>query len=149
MIPGEKSLVETVRALAGELGDQVADAREIRLLCTRGHYVIDLAVMRLSDGLVLTAPLDGLNEQDFPSGFREFVAAARRRPPRGTPGLLKQSENRIGVYARGELEIVCPREKKCDPRRGRGYKGSFEYYSFSAEVGAAAAQGHAEYQLTN
>ena len=146
--PAGRPFVETVRELSGELAGQVADAGKIRLLCPRGHFVIDLAVITLSDGLVLTAPLDGIDEHDFALGFSEIVAGARLRPPRRASGILRQSGDRIGTYDRGELSVACPR-KKCDSRRGRSYSGSFDYYSFSAEVGTSAEMGHTEHRLTD
>ncbi|MGV0993429.1 MAG: hypothetical protein ACOYB7_14375 [Mycobacterium sp.] len=145
--PEGRTLVDTVRELAGELADQVTDARKIRLLCPRGHFITDLAVVNLG-GLVLTSPLAGLDHEGFASELAEIVASARLRPPRATPGMIRQSDNRIGVYDRAEVTVLCPR-KNCDARRSRSYSGSFEYYSFSADVGASAAKGHAEYWLTN
>ena len=140
-----RPLVDTVRERAGDLAEQVADARKVRLRCPRGHLIINLVVVKLSDGLVLTCPLNGLSESDFAEGLSDTVAGARLRPPRGTPGMIRQSDDRIGVYTRGELVISCPRAK-CS------YSGSFEYYSFSADVGASAERAsnrHAEHWLTD
>lgn len=138
--PEGRALIDTVRELAGELADQVTDARQIRLLCPRGHFITDLAVVNLG-GLVLTSPLAGLNHEGFASELAEIVASAQLRPPRATPGMIRQSDDRVGVYDRAEVTVVCPR-KKC------AYNGSFEYYSFSVEVGASADR-HAEHRLTN
>lgn len=141
------ALLETVRLAAGALAADIADARKVRVLCPRGHHIVDLVVITLRDGLVLTAPLSALDCAEFAGDLAALADAAPHRAPRGKRGLAKQSGSRIGVHTRGEVVLECPRSK-CDPRRNRAYRGAFDYYSLSADIGAAAYR-HAEYQLTN
>ncbi|WP_422747995.1 hypothetical protein ACN27E_07840 [Mycobacterium sp. WMMD1722] len=117
-------------------------AWEMRLLCTKGHFIQAVAVINLDDHLVLLSPLDKNRQFDPEEPIYDLIEAALRRPPRGTAGLLKQTSDRIGTYHRVELVLECPR-KRCS------YSGSFEYFGLAADLGTAAASGHAEYQLTN
>lgn len=125
------SLVETVRAAAGGLAADVVDAAEVRVLCPRGHCIAELAVIRLRGGLVLTSALDAPGRAEFAAELAELAQAAPLRPPRGTPGWVRQSGERLGVHTRGDVVLACP-HKRC------AYRGSFEYYGFSADVGATA-----------
>lgn len=133
-------ITEKVRALLAE-EHTVTTAWKMRLRCPRGHLVLNVAVVALDDGLVLTCPLAGLDKPEFVSEFTEIVDSARRRPPRGTQGWIRKSGNKIGPYSRHELVIDCPREK-CS------YSGDFEYYSLSDQVHETAKAGHAEHHLT-
>ena len=140
--PEDRPFVETVRDRVGELASQVTEAQKIRLLCPQRHFVFNLAVIKLSDGLVLTEVMDSLNHHDFALHFSKVVADSRLRAPRGSSEWIRQTGDRIGFYKRVKLDVECP-HKKC------AYTGSFDYYSFSAEVGATADRRHAEHQLTN
>lgn len=137
----------TVVTLTGKVQGLLADEHQVkaawkmRLRCPRGHLVLNLAVVEL-EGLFLTCPLAGLDKPDFRSEFAEIVDSARLRPPRATQGWIRQSDNKIGVYSRQEMTVQCPREK-CS------YSGKFEYFGLSAEVGAVAKSGRAEYHLTD
>ena len=135
------TITEKVQGLLAD-EHRVAAAWKMRLRCPRGHLVLNFAVVELDDGLVLTCPLSGLDKPGFRSEFAEIVDSARLRPPRATQGWIRHSDNKIGVYSRQEVTVQCPREK-CS------YIGAFEYFSLSAEVGAAAKSGHAEYHLTD
>lgn len=127
---------------------------EVRLLCPRGHFCVDLAIIELRDDLALACPVDSLAEPEFVSEFSEIVSAARLRPLRGKSGWLRQSGNRVGAYSRVETVVECAK-KRCDSRRGRSYSGTFEYFALAnlvrSSTAAAARRGESpiEYQLTD
>jgi hypothetical protein len=126
---------------------------KVRLLCPRGHFCIDLAVIELRDDLVMLCPVEGLAKPEFVSEFSEIANAAQSRPARGTSGWIRQSGNRVGVHSRAETVVECSK-KRCDSRRGRSYTGTFEYFALADEVRlattAAARRGVTpiEYRLT-
>lgn len=160
MTADRRPLQDTVKQLLGAVSglpegidlDGVRSWR-VRLLCPRGHFCTDLAVIELRDDLVLACPVDSLTKPEFVSEFSEIANAAKARPARGTSGWIRQSGNRVGVHSRVETVVECAK-KRCDSRRGRSYSGTFEYFAFAAEVrsatAAAARRGviPVEYQLT-
>lgn len=137
------TLTERVKGLLADEGHQVSAAWKVRLQCLpHGHFALDLAVIQLDDGLFLTCPLAGLDSPAFASEFAELVDNAQRRAPRETRGHIRQSGDKIGLYGRHQVTVQCA-SRKCS------YRGEFEYYSLSADVGAAAARGHDRYRLTD
>lgn len=129
-----------VSKLAIDIGD--VRAWEVRLLCTKGHFIQAVAVIELNADLVLLSPLDKDRRFDPQEPLYDFIEAGLRRPPRDTEGWLKQTRNRVGTYSRVELVLECPR-KHC------AYSGSFEYFGLANDLRTVAASGHAEHQLTN
>lgn len=115
---------------------------EIRLLCPRGHFCVDLAAVELRDDLVLSFPLGkGQLADDAPDYVLNLVKSGVVRAPRGAPGWIKQSGNRVGAYSRAETIVECGK-KRCS------YSGAFEYFALAGQLRSAAVGGHSEYRLT-
>ena len=120
---------------------------EVRLLCPRGHFCLNLLVVDLLEGLALLQPLDKDREPVGVDAIGEIVRNGLTRPPRGTKGWVRKSGNRIGVYGRAELEVECG-NKRCDTRRSRHYSGSFEYFAVANEICShVKSTGAREYRL--
>lgn len=137
--------------LVSELGIDTSQVSvwAIRLLCPRGHFITNVAVIELRSDLVLLSPLDKDGQFDPDEPISDFIEIGLSRAPRGVAaGTIRQRGNNIGVYSRAEVALSCPREK-CDRRRGRSYSGSFDYFGLAADIRSAAKAGHDEYQLTN
>jgi hypothetical protein len=113
---------------------------EVRLLCPRGHFCLNLLVVDLLEGVALLQPLDKDRQPVGVEAIGEIVRTGLSRPPRGTEEWIRKSGNRVGVYARAEVEVECG-NKRC------AYSGSFEYFALALEVCAAAADGDREYRL--
>lgn len=122
--------------------------RTIRLLCPRGHFVTNLVVVELLEGLALALPFakDRLLIGDDFSEFIEDAFLVHRHgppPPTSEPSRwIRQTGDRIGVYAQQSVAMECV-NGKCS------YSGSFDYAALARTVHRAAVAGHDEYQLTN
>jgi hypothetical protein len=130
--------------LVSEMGvdTNAVSAWDIRLLCTRGHFITNVAVVEIRADLVLLSPLDKDGQLDAEEPLSDLIQLGMSRPPRASKDEIRHKDNRIGVYGRGELKLACSRTK-CS------YSGSFEYFGLAREIRSAAAAGKSEYRLTD
>lgn len=129
--PGRRPLAETARAaieadpLAAALADDTVGLGEVRLLCPRGHFIANVAVIQMNDTLTLLRPR-GKGREHFGDVFNDPNHGFR----------FDERAQRLRV------RLQCIREK-C------AYDGSFDYQSLGTELLVAATAGHAEHRLTN
>lgn len=106
-------------------------AREVRVLCPRGHFIANVLVIAVDERGILLRPR-GRDKQWFDHdvfndpnhGFRFDINPAKADPPR-----LK-------------VRMHCQRPQ-C------GYNGSFDYDTLSVELADAVSAGRPEHRLTN
>jgi hypothetical protein len=113
-------------AVAG-MGVESVAAGEIRLLCPKGHFIANVAVIVLDDRGILLRPR-GKDKQHFGDVFND--------PNHGFRVDDSTTSGRLRVRAR------CQRGK-CS------YHGAFDYEALSRELCEAVSAGHLEHRLTN
>ena len=129
--PHRRPLAEAAREaiendpVAAAAADDAVALGEVRVLCPRGHFIANVAVIRLNGTLTLLRPRGKDREHfgdvfDDPNhGFRFDDRARRLR-----------------------VRLQCQREK-CP------YDGSFDYQALGSELQDAAAAGHREHRMTS
>lgn len=111
---------------APALGIENASATEIRVLCPRGHFIANVAVINLGDRRLLLRPR-GKDQQHFGDTFADPNHGFR---------FAENAGNKLRV------RLQCLRDK-CS------YDGSFEHAGLAADLARQVANGHAEYRLTS
>ncbi|WP_319454246.1 MULTISPECIES: hypothetical protein [unclassified Mycobacterium] len=123
-----QAALDSDSALLDAMGVEEVRVGEVRVLCPRGHFIANVAVIVLNDRGIVLRPR-GTDKDYFGDvyadpnhGFRfeESTAAGRLR-----------------------VRLRCKREK-CS------YAGAFDFEALGRDLRVAAASaGHAEYRLTN
>jgi hypothetical protein len=114
-------------AAIAAMGIKKVTAGEIRLLCPRGHFIANIAVIVLDDRGILLRPR-GVDKQHFGDVYSD--------PNHGFRHDDSTASGRLRV------RLHCKREK-CS------YTGAFDYEALGRDLRAAAIAGHAEHRLTN
>lgn len=122
-----RSAIESDPAVAAMNLTPVASG-EVRLLCPRGHFIANLAVIDFGGARVLLRPR-GKDQQHFGDTFND-------------PNHGFRFDGQVTDKLRNRVRLKCIREK-CS------YDGSFDYETLGLEMRKVVTAGHAEYRLTN